>query len=83
MAIRQAEEQRKAANGQVLTDVRDAYEALEESARIAQLFRSSYLDVSQKSREISEYAYRRVAIALLDFLDAERNIALPSSPTGR
>jgi outer membrane protein, heavy metal efflux system len=73
VAIRQAEEQQKAASGQVLTDVRDAYEGLQESARIAQLFRSSYLEVAQKSRDISEYAYRRGALALLDFLDAERS----------
>lgn len=73
IAIRQAEEQQKAAGGQVLTDVRDAYEALQESARIAQLFRSSYLEVAQRSRDISEYAYRRGALALLDFLDAERS----------
>jgi cobalt-zinc-cadmium efflux system outer membrane protein len=72
VAIRQAEEQKNAASGQVLTDVKDAYEGLEESARIAELFRAKYLDVSQKSRDISEYAYRRGAIALLDFLDAER-----------
>jgi len=73
IAIRQAEEQQKAANGQVLTDVRDAYEGLQESARIAQLFRSTYLEVAQKSRDISEYAYRRGALALLEFLDAERS----------
>ncbi len=73
VAIRQAEELQKAASGQVLTDVRDAYEGLQESARIAQLFRSSYLEVAQKSRDISEYAYRRGALALLDFLDAERS----------
>jgi len=72
IAIRQAEEQQKATGGQVLTDVRDAYEALQDNARIAQLFKSTYLDVAQKSRDISEYAYRRGAIALLDFLDAER-----------
>jgi cobalt-zinc-cadmium efflux system outer membrane protein len=72
IAIRQAEEQQKAASGQVLTDVRDAYEGLQEGARIAQLFRSTYLDVAQRSRDISEYAYRRGALALLDFLDAER-----------
>ncbi len=72
IAIRQAEEQRKAAGGQVLTDVKDAYEGLQESAKVVQLFRSSYLDVAQKSRDISEYAYRRGALALLDFLDAER-----------
>lgn len=72
VAIRQAEEAQKAANGQVLTDVRDAYETLQESARIAQLYRGGYLDVAQRSRDISEYAYRRGALALLDFLDAER-----------
>ena len=72
IGIRQAEEQKKAASGQVLTDVKDAYEAMQESAKIAQLFQSTYLEVSQKSRDISEYAYRRGALALLDFLDAER-----------
>ena len=73
IAIRQAEEQQKAASSQVLTDVKDAYEALQESARIAQLYRGSYLEVAQKSRDISEYAYRRGALALIDFLDAERS----------
>ena len=53
--------------------MKDAYEALLESAKIAQLFRSSYLEVAQNSRDISEYAYRRGALALLDFLDAERS----------
>jgi cobalt-zinc-cadmium efflux system outer membrane protein len=72
IGIRQAEEQQRAASGQVLTDVRDAYEGLQEGARIAQLFRTSYLDVAQRSRDISEYAYHRGALALLDFLDAER-----------
>lgn len=72
IAVRQAEEQQKATEGQTLTDVKDAYEAFLESARIAQLYRSTYLEVSQRSRDISEYAYRRGALALLDFLDAER-----------
>jgi cobalt-zinc-cadmium efflux system outer membrane protein len=72
IAIRQAEEQQKAAGGQALTDVRDAYEAMQENARIAQLYKSTYLDVAKKSRDISEYAYRRGGLALLDFLDAER-----------
>jgi len=72
IAIRQAEEQKKAASGQVLTDVKDAWEAFRENARIAQLYKSGYLEIAQRSRDISEYAYRRGAIALLDFLDAER-----------
>ena len=73
VAITQAQQQQAAARGQALTDVRDAYEALMESDRVAQYFRSTYLDVSQKSRDISEYAYRRGATPLLDFLDAERS----------
>jgi cobalt-zinc-cadmium efflux system outer membrane protein len=72
-AITQAEQQQAAARGQALTDVRDAYEALLSSDRVAQYFRSGYLDVSQKNRDISEYAYRRGATSLLDFLDAERS----------
>jgi cobalt-zinc-cadmium efflux system outer membrane protein len=72
-AISQAQYQQAAARGQVLTDVRDAYEALESSDRVAQYFRSGYLEVSQKNREISEYSYRRGAASLLDFLDAERS----------
>jgi cobalt-zinc-cadmium efflux system outer membrane protein len=72
-AITQAQEQQVAARGQVMTDVRDAYEAVESNDRVARYFRSGYLDVSQKNRDISEYAYRRGAASLLDFLDAERS----------
>jgi cobalt-zinc-cadmium efflux system outer membrane protein len=69
----QAEQLQAAARGQVMTDVRDAYEALQTSDQVAQYYRSSYLDVAQRSRDISEYAYRRGATSLLDFLDAERS----------
>ena len=72
-AITQAEEQQKATNGQVLTDVRDAFEGLRENERVVQLYSSGYLDVAQKDRDISEYAYKRGAASLLDFLDAERS----------
>ena len=72
-AITQAQQQQAAARGQVLTDVRDAYEAVETSDRLAKFFRGGALDTSQKNREISEYAYRRGAASLLDFLDAERS----------
>jgi cobalt-zinc-cadmium efflux system outer membrane protein len=72
-AITQAQEQEKATNGQALTDVRDAYEGLHVSNRIVLLYRSGYLDVAQKDRDIAEYAYQRGAVSLLDFLDAERS----------
>jgi cobalt-zinc-cadmium efflux system outer membrane protein len=72
-AITQAQQQQEAARGQVLTDVRDAFEALQSGDRVARYFRSGALSAAERSRDISEYAYRRGAATLLDFLDAERS----------
>jgi outer membrane protein, heavy metal efflux system len=72
-AINQAKEQQSAANGQVLTDVKDAYEAMRSNDRLVQIYRSGVLEDNKRSRDISEYSYRRGATALLDFLDAERS----------
>jgi cobalt-zinc-cadmium efflux system outer membrane protein len=72
-AITQAQEQQLFASGQVLTDVRDAFESLRSNDQIVGLYRSGYLDEAQQSRDISEYAYRHGAASLLDFLDAERS----------
>ena len=72
IAVTQAEQQAAEVSGQVMTDVNDAYEALQRSARVVQYYQSGYLELSQKSRAISEYAYRRGATSLFDFLDAER-----------
>jgi cobalt-zinc-cadmium efflux system outer membrane protein len=71
-AITQAQEQERFANGQVLTDVRDAFENLRTNDQVVGLYRSGYLEEAQQSRDISEYAYRHGAASLLDFLDAER-----------
>jgi cobalt-zinc-cadmium efflux system outer membrane protein len=72
IAITQAQEQQMFANGQVLTDVRDAYEGLKANDEIVGLYRSGYLDEAQESLDITEYAYKHGAASLLDFLDAER-----------
>jgi outer membrane protein, heavy metal efflux system len=72
-AITQAQEQERFFNGQVLTDVRDAFENLRTNDQVVGLYRSGYLDQARQSREISEYAYRHGAASLLDFLDAERS----------
>jgi len=72
-AITQAQEQQLLASGQVLTDVRDAFESVRANDQIVGLYRSGYLDEAQQSRDISEYAYRHGAASLLDFLDAERS----------
>jgi len=72
-AITQAQEQQIYANGQVLTDVRDAYEGWQSNDEIVGLYRSGYLDAAQQSRDITEYAYKHGAASLLDFMDAERS----------
>jgi cobalt-zinc-cadmium efflux system outer membrane protein len=72
-AINQAKEQQSAATGQVLTDVKDAYEGVRSNDRLIQIYRSGVLEDNKRSRDISEYSYRRGATALLDFLDAERS----------
>jgi cobalt-zinc-cadmium efflux system outer membrane protein len=73
IAISQAQEQQKAASGQVLTDVRDAYVAVESNGRVAKIYVDGARKDAKLSRDISEYAYRRGAIPLLDFLVAQRN----------
>ena len=70
--ITQAQEQASETVQQVNTDVVDAYENLRSNDQIVQLYRGGYVDQAKQSRDISEYAYRRGAASLLDFLDAER-----------
>jgi cobalt-zinc-cadmium efflux system outer membrane protein len=71
-AITQFQEQQNETAQQVITDVVDAYEALHSNDQIIQLYRGGYVDQAQKSRDITEYAYRKGAASLLDFLDSER-----------
>jgi len=72
-AINQAQELQLASSDQVLSDVLNAYEGVRENDRIISLYRGGYLDASQKTRDITEYSYKRGAASLLDFLDAERS----------
>jgi len=72
-ALNQAQEQEQSASDTVLSDVANAYEAVRSNDEIVQLYTSGYLKQAQDSRDISEYAYKRGAASLLDFLDAERS----------
>jgi cobalt-zinc-cadmium efflux system outer membrane protein len=72
-ALTQAQEQQQAASDTVLSDVANAYEAVRSNDEVVQLYTSGYLKQAQDSRDISEYAYKRGAASLLDFLDAERS----------
>jgi cobalt-zinc-cadmium efflux system outer membrane protein len=71
--ITQMQEQQAFTNGQVLTDVKDAYEGLKSDDRVVLLYRDKYREVAKKDRDVADYAYHRGAISLLDFLDAERS----------
>jgi cobalt-zinc-cadmium efflux system outer membrane protein len=72
-ALSQAQEQEQSASDTVLSDVANAYEAVRSNDEIVQLYSSGYLKQAQDSRDISEYAYKRGAASLLDYLDAERS----------
>ena len=72
-ALTQSQETSQAAADTVLTDVRNNYEAFATNQKIVQLYLSGYLKQAQDSRDINEYAYKRGAASLLDFLDAERS----------
>jgi cobalt-zinc-cadmium efflux system outer membrane protein len=71
--ITQAQESETAASEIVLGDVKSTYEGVRANDQVVQLYRTGYLDQSKQSRDISEYAYRRGAASLLDYLDAERS----------
>jgi cobalt-zinc-cadmium efflux system outer membrane protein len=73
-ALTQAQEQLQSASDTVLSDVSVAYEAAKTNEQVVQLYTSGYLKQAQDSRDISEYAYKRGAASLLDFLDAERSL---------
>lgn len=72
-ALTQAQEQQLSASDTVLSDVSTAYEALKSNDEIVQLYTSGYLKQAKDSLDISQYAYKRGAASLLDFLDAERS----------
>ncbi|MEO6910447.1 MAG: TolC family protein, partial [Edaphobacter sp.] len=71
-ALTQAEQTEMAASDQVLSDLIDAYNTLRSNDEVVHLYTSGYLKQAQDSRDISQYAYKRGAASLLDFLDAER-----------
>ena len=72
-AISQADFTAKAAEEIVRTDVRNAYEGVQDNAAIVDLYQTGYLDQARESRDITEFSYRQGASPLLDFLDAERS----------
>jgi outer membrane protein, heavy metal efflux system len=72
-ALTQSQFQQKAAEQQVLTDVKNAYEGLRSSERAVQLYDKGYLGQATQSLDITRFSYEHGAASLLDFLDAERS----------
>lgn len=72
-AIGQSQAQETAATETVLSDVTNAYEAVQSNSDVVKLYTSGYLDNSRESRDITQYAYQKGAASLLDLLDAERS----------
>jgi len=70
--IIQAQQQASETEQQVLTDVVTAFANLQTNDQIIQLYQGGYVDQAKQSRDISEYAYRKGAASLLDYLDSER-----------
>lgn len=71
--VNQAQESQSATSETVLTDVTNAYENLRTNVEVMTLYNAGYLQESQESRDISQYAYQRGAASLLDYLDSERS----------
>jgi len=72
-ALTQSQFQAKAAEQQVVTDVKNAYETLLNNRDIVQLYDNGYIQQAQQSLDIAQFAYQHGAASLLDFLDAERS----------
>jgi len=70
--IIQAREQASETTQQVSTDVVAAFANVQTNDQIIQLYQGGYVDAAKQSRDISEYAYRKGAASLLDYLDSER-----------
>ncbi len=71
-AVTQAQQLASETSQQVSTDVVSAYANLQTNDQIIQLYQGGYVDQAKQSRDISEYAYRKGAASLLDYLDSER-----------
>jgi cobalt-zinc-cadmium efflux system outer membrane protein len=71
--VSQSELQQQAAEQQVLTDVKNAYEALLGNAEVVKLYDKGYLDKATQALDITKFSYQQGAASLIDFLDAERS----------
>jgi outer membrane protein, heavy metal efflux system len=72
-ALTQSQFLEKAAEQQVLTDVKNAYETLLNSRDIVQMYDANYLGKAQQSLDLAQSFYAHGSAAMMDFLDAQRS----------
>lgn len=72
-AARQSVETESSTQVGVVTDVVNAFYALQSDEEIVGLYEGGYLNQATQSRDISNYAFQRGAASILDLLDAERS----------
>lgn len=71
--LTQSQFQERAAEQQVMTDVRNAYEQLRNGEDVLKLYDNGYLQQAREALDITLFSYQHGAASLLDFLDAERS----------
>jgi cobalt-zinc-cadmium efflux system outer membrane protein len=69
---RRAEFLAEAARDQILQEVETAYAAFQSSRSRVRLYEETYLSLAKQARDSAEFAFRKGATSILDFLDAER-----------
>jgi cobalt-zinc-cadmium efflux system outer membrane protein len=73
--ISHAQRQKDAAEAQVFSDVDSAYFTMVSSVNLLQPYKGAdgYLETASRVRESMSFAYQRGQVALLDYLDAQRD----------
>ena len=72
-ALAQSQYMEKAAEEQVKTDLKNAYETLLNTRDVVQLYDNGYLGESEESVKLARNSYAGGTVGLLDFLDALRS----------
>ncbi len=63
----------EASRAQVFADVDSSYATLNSTVTLLRPYKSKYLPMAAKVRDVVSYAYQRGAATLLDFLDAQKS----------
>jgi cobalt-zinc-cadmium efflux system outer membrane protein len=71
--IGHAERLKEAAQGQVFSDVDSAHATIVSTVNLLRPYKDKYLETATRVRDTISFAYQRGGVALVDFLDAQRD----------